>query len=385
MSLPAPACVVSSAGAGLQPMQSWPRAALDALRSHASVVRVLVANVRGSAPRETGACMLVTEHGIAGTIGGGHLEWEAISAARDLLPITAAPARLQRLVLGRELAQCCGGVVELWFERYTAVDRPVLEALGFASPNLRLRVQLECGTVSRTVGWGRLANRDMTQCHVPTGPERRSEPQHRTVDSTSKVRVLRSASSITLTECLTDAHPPVWLYGAGHVGQAIAKLLAELPLSLTWIDSRAELFPADCPEHIRIRNTQDPAATVALAPAGARFIVMTHDHALDYALCRAILARNDFAFAGLIGSASKAARFRSRLSREDGFDAARIARLVCPIGVEGIASKWPAAIAVSVAAQLLQTLAAPERTDAIPTDTCDGASAEGCAACQPAR
>jgi xanthine dehydrogenase accessory factor len=101
-----------------------------------------------------------------------------------------------------------------------------------------------------------------------------------------------------------------------------------------------------------------PTNTVTSAPAGARFLVMTHDHALDYALCRKILERKDFAWLGLIGSKSKAARFRSRLVRE-GIAPESIARLVCPIGVEGVTSKWPAAIAVAVTAQLLQGLGSP--------------------------
>jgi len=131
-------------------------------------------------------------------------------------------------------------------------------------------------------------------------------------------------------------------------------------------------------------------STVQLAPAAARFLVMTHDHALDYSLCRAILERGDFAWLGLIGSKSKAARFRSRLAR-DGLTPDAIARLVSPIGVAGIASKWPAAIAVGVAAQLLQggecslgarttKLVADSPSD--PAETCPPA---GCAACTAAR
>jgi xanthine dehydrogenase accessory protein XdhC len=160
-----------------------------------------------------------------------------------------------------------------------------------------------------------------------------------------------------LRERLDAALPALWLYGAGHVGQAVARILVELPLRLTWVDARAELFPAGLPPALEILCGPDPVATVAAAPAGARFLVLTHSHALDYELSRAILRRGDFAWAGLIGSASKAARFRSRLAR-DGVGADAIARLVCPIGVAGIASKWPAAIAVRVAAQILREMSA---------------------------
>jgi hypothetical protein len=162
---------------------------------------------------------------------------------------------------------------------------------------------------------------------------------------------------VTFLERLDDELPAVWLYGAGHVGQALARILMELPLRLTWADSRAELFPAALPFDVRLRRESDSLATVSEAPPGAYFLVMTHSHALDYELVRAILRRNDFSWLGLIGSQSKAARFRSRLAR-DGIGAERIARLVCPIGVRGIQSKWPAAIAVGVAAQVMQEISA---------------------------
>jgi xanthine dehydrogenase accessory factor len=166
--------------------------------------------------------------------------------------------------------------------------------------------------------------------------------------------LIRGANGeLTLLERLDDAMPEVWLYGAGHVGQALARILVELPVRLTWTDSRAEWLPPAGAERMHVRHCAEPATTLDDAPVGAYFVIMTHSHALDYALCRTLLERNDFAWLGLIGSMSKAARFRSRLARE-GVAADAIARLACPIGVQGIASKWPSAIAVAIAAQLLQ-------------------------------
>jgi xanthine/CO dehydrogenase XdhC/CoxF family maturation factor len=164
-----------------------------------------------------------------------------------------------------------------------------------------------------------------------------------------------AADELTFIERLDNEFPAVWLYGAGHVGQALARILAELPLRLTWIDSRAELFPETLGGGVRILHDTDSVASVSEAPVGAYFIVMSHSHPLDFALCHALLERNDFAWLGLIGSASKAARFRSRLRRA-GLGPDVIGKLVCPIGVDGIESKWPAAIAVAVAAQLMQQI-----------------------------
>jgi len=358
--LPAsPSALAADGDAGwLRALPHWPRAALRSVQRDGAVVRVLVAAVRGSAPRDAGAVMLVDTHGIQGSIGGGHLEWQAVAAARELLtgavPGRAGSARVQRFVLGRELAQCCGGVVDLWLDRYDTRDLAWLSDAAEHGGTLHSRLRAD-GHVER---------------------QRRSSVQ-------SDVDLQASADGgYTLIESISDTRTPVWLYGAGHVGQAIARAIADLPLRLTWIDSRADAFPQRGVDDIDLRCAADPAATVAQIPPGARVLVLTHDHAQDYALCRALLRRGDLAFIGLIGSASKAARFRSRLAREDGYDDATMVRLTCPIGVAGIASKWPAAIAVAVAAQLLQTLTMADAAAPTPMPPLDDCSATGCNTCR---
>ena len=122
------AAVAQHGAAWLSPLLDWPPALMRSLRRDGVVVRIVLAAVRGSAPREPGASMLVSDCGIEGTIGGGQLEWQAVAAARILLSQQTAPARTQRLVLAAELGQCCGGVVELWMERYTRADLDLLRA-----------------------------------------------------------------------------------------------------------------------------------------------------------------------------------------------------------------------------------------------------------------
>jgi xanthine dehydrogenase accessory factor len=177
-----------------------------------------------------------------------------------------------------------------------------------------------------------------------------------------RVRLTSSSDGrITLIERIDVARTPVWLYGAGHVGQALVRTLAELPYDVTWVDPRADLFPQTLPGNVTVLSA--PLDAAISAPPAARHLVMTHDHALDYELCRAIVARHEFATLGLIGSESKAARFRSRLKR-DGIALERIARLVCPIGLTDIRSKSPAAIAIGIAAQLLRETGEAESTRA---------------------
>ncbi|MEO8805317.1 MAG: xanthine dehydrogenase accessory protein XdhC [Burkholderiaceae bacterium] len=149
------------------------------------------------------------------------------------------------------------------------------------------------------------------------------------------------------------------LYGAGHVGRAIATLLATLDVNVDWIDEREEEFPATTtlgtawPERIRINCVDAVEGEVRHAPPGAYYLVLTHDHGLDLRITEAILQRGDFGYLGLIGSRTKQQRFIHRFEQR-GIAPETIARMTCPIGVELIAGKEPEIIALAVVAQLLQ-------------------------------
>lgn len=165
-----------------------------------------------------------------------------------------------------------------------------------------------------------------------------------------------------LFEVLRPPRLHIGLFGAGHVGKALVKLLAELPCRVHWIDARPEALPASLPPNILPVRVADPAQAVAALPPGCMAIVMTHDHALDFEIVVAALYRTDLLAVGLIGSATKRARFVSRLERM-GIDPAK---LICPIGLPGIEGKQPAVVAVSVAAQILQTQSALRSTSPMP-------------------
>ncbi|MGA2397032.1 MAG: xanthine dehydrogenase accessory protein XdhC [Steroidobacteraceae bacterium] len=347
-------------GSWLEPLSGhWIEAARTHLSHHATLVRVTVTRLRGSAPREAGASMLVDAVGTVGTIGGGRLEWHAITLARELLlrDARATPVRLADLILGPELGQCCGGRVELWLERLTRNDAQWLKSAARrlrAQPGLAIVTEILDGVVTH-----RLLRRSFAKAAVLE------------VEG-------RPGGRVTLLEAPQPRRPDLWIFGAGHVGQALVRLLADLALfEITWIDSRAALLPESLPVGVIPEVCAAPAELAACAPAGTHFVVMTHDHALDYELCRVILARADSSWLGLIGSASKSARFRSRLLR-DGLDRETVSRLICPIGVPGISSKLPGAIAIAIAAQLLQrSLALPAR-DASSVERAEMDSA-GCA------
>lgn len=148
--------------------------------------------------------------------------------------------------------------------------------------------------------------------------------------------------------------PPAWtvaLFGAGHVGRAIAKLLGDLPCRLLWFDARPDIFPEPIASNTRLRHSS-AVADIAALPAGTVVLIMTHDHGTDFQLAEAALRRPELGFVGMIGSDTKKARFNSRLNRA-GLSAAELARFVCPIGLPGVGTKLPAEIAIAVTAQLL--------------------------------
>ena len=314
-------------------MQTW--CTLErALTAHSTCALVTVVEVQGSAPREAGARMLVMpDGGFLGTIGGGALEWQAIAQARSSLGLRAPLARLSRHALGPELGQCCGGSVRLLTEVFDH-DR-IEEVRGFAAAER--------------------GGRFHTQGELTADRIRRESVPDAVGEANAPVRL----EGKRLVETFGEPRRSVTLFGAGHVGRALMLALAPLPFDVVWIDEREGAFPAAVPGNVRLLPSRDAAAEVATLPDHACIVVMTHSHPLDLAIVHAALSAGRFDYVGLIGSKSKRARFIRRL-RESGIDDKAIAGLVCPIGVRGIRSKLPAAIATAVAAELLQRTEAQE-------------------------
>jgi len=156
-----------------------------------------------------------------------------------------------------------------------------------------------------------------------------------------------------LLECFPACAFHIALFGAGHVGRALAVILSELPCRVRWHDSRAEIFPPTVAPNIETVAMKNPFEAVENCPPAAFYLVMTHSHDLDFELCEAMLNRADARYCGLIGSRSKAASFRGRL-RKKGFAADELSRLTCPIGRASIRGKTPMEVAISITAELLE-------------------------------
>jgi len=318
----------------------WQRV-LTALDRHGRAAMVTVAATRGSVPRDAGARLIVHPDGsFTGTIGGGTLEWRAIALAQAALAEGGArKAERRRFALGPELGQCCGGQVELVVELIEAGERAAIAEL------------------AEREGRGKLATR--ASLSAAAGLQREM------VDDTDVAPGSAYLSGDVLTEGFGDDRRPLVLFGAGHVGRALVLALAPLPFRVTWVDPRPDAFPAYIPANCAARRLDDPGTILAAAPGGSFVLVMSHSHQLDLALVGAALADDRFPYVGLIGSKSKRARFEKRLAAA-GVSPARIAALVCPIGVAGIRSKEPAVIAAATAAELIA------RDEALRTETATG-------------
>ncbi|MCF6189834.1 MAG: xanthine dehydrogenase accessory protein XdhC [Cocleimonas sp.] len=232
-------------------------------------VLVTVLETKGSSPRDTGTKMVVSVDESFDTIGGGALEYKSIELAREFLHLNKTAQYTETFNLGKDLKQCCGGVVKVFFEVFPASDFNIV------------------------------------------------------------------------------------IFGAGHIGKSLIKILEEVDCQVKWFDSRPELFPETVASHIQIQTLTQPELAVESCKSNSYFLVMTHDHALDQQLCETILSRGDSLYCGLIGSATKGLKFRQRLMKK-GYNKEELEQLTCPVGLPSLKSKKPMEIAVSISAELLQ-------------------------------
>lgn len=258
---------------------------------------------------------------------------------------------------------------QAWIEEgRPAVVVVVLEARGSVPRKPGTRMLVSGGQTVGTIGGGALELEALRVAHALLSS---GVAPHQVHYPLGPVLGQHCGGEITLGYTRLDAQqliawrPPepvfrLQMYGAGHVGTAIARLLATLDCDVQWIDEREEMFPfalfdgAAWPDHLRVVAAADAVEDeVAHAGSGTHYLVLTHSHALDLRITERVLERGDFGYLGLIGSANKRAFFVRRFE-ELGIARQTIARLACPIGIEGITGKEPEQIAVGVVAQLLR-------------------------------
>jgi xanthine dehydrogenase accessory factor len=181
----------------------------------------------------------------------------------------------------------------------------------------------------------------------------------------SKLGQCCGGATNVLFEVFTQHSQHIAIYGAGHVSKALVPILAQLPLQISWIDNRQDMLESIAqqtqPSNVKLVFSEHPADTIATLPNNSWVMIMTHNHQLDFDIVLAALSRQDMAFVGMIGSDTKARRFRTRLEHKD-VQEADIQRLISPVGLLDIPGKRPIEVAVSMAAQLMQLLEPQQNT-----------------------
>lgn len=333
-------------------MNEWLLALQRASELGLEAILVMIAAGKGSTPRDAGVKMIVERDGVAGTIGGGELEFQAIGIAREMLD-AARDRRVQRFALGHDLGQVCGGAANVFFER-VAPDAEWVRTLA------RWHEAGE-GCVIVTPADDALTGRLIVSGKEHFGSLGDAALDAKAIDASRRVLAERArpAELVKLGDgrsVLLDPVRPtdmrVVLFGAGHVGRALARVLGVVSCEVTWVDSRPSEFPQEMPHNVRAVITAAPREVIARAPAGSYFITMTHSHALDFEIIEQVLQRDDFAFCGMIGSGTKRRSFEHGYGKK-GLNPAKLAQLTCPVGIDGLSSKEPGTIAVAIAAQLL--------------------------------
>ncbi len=328
---------------------SWTREFAALAQCGEPFVTVTVIEVIGSAPREIGARMLVTSTDEYESVGGGNLEYTAIRKAREILRNSvSSQCETEMYGLGIEMSQCCGGAVRLLFEKLSVAEIANC-AQEFDSQNNRTTKFLvsplggECSPVvlNNKSDWEqvpeliRSATNNLLRTAVPNACL--------VSDGTSEWFITR----------LDELPTKVVVFGAGHVGKALVRILGDLPFRIDWLDQRTDIFPESVPDNVAILRQVDLKEILMSQEPGTFYAVMTHSHGLDYEICLGILRQRDFGWLGLIGSETKRRRFEKRFVA-DGIDPFTLRRLECPIGIGAIKGKHPAVIAMSTAARLLE-------------------------------
>ena len=305
-------------------LSGWLAQILTSLRQDKPVARLIILSAKGSTPRGAGAELIITQEGQSGSIGGGALEYQASHIARETLaslPATGFARFIRDFALGPDLGQCCGGNVRVLFEFFAPAALVDLQALQLAEPQAY--------------------QHDLTSQIIPKAYD----------SNIMRTSFSYNKASGHLIMAARTARTPLYIYGAGHVGRALVNVTNALAVERIWVDSAAERFEDVAPDDVTIAPARDMAQIAAHAPHGAFHIIVTYSHQFDEAITHALLAKGVFGKIGLIGSATKKARFAKRFLAA-GIAQDAIDKVQCPVGLPDVKGKEPAHVALSIAGQI---------------------------------
>ena len=352
---------------------TWLSSFKKAIALNNGCVLLTVIETKGSTPCSVGDKIIFSNKQLTfGSIGGGNLEFQALTLAKDLLNKDTNATHLEKYPLGATLGQCCGGYVKVMFESFVNSSTQLKKKNSWLETVSDL-IEKQQDFVVATIIDNQTDKRNSGKKFVYTTNSDKSPSIN---DLTSKIsagayNLLSTNDSPTIAQYQNSSESlievcyekvnntelqSVAIFGAGHISRALMPILTKLPIRIYWIDDRAEQFEQYQGDTSQINIICDDFISgLADLPEETYCLVITYSHKMDFDICEKIISRNSFTYLGMIGSRIKGNKFRDRLLKK-GYPKETVDKFICPIGAKQKFLKSPTAIAVTIAMDLLNFL-----------------------------
>ncbi len=352
-------------------MNSWLKPIKTALALNNGFVLITIIATKGSTPCSNGDKIVYTSNeAVFGSIGGGNLEFKALSFAKEMLNLKNNSNQLIKYPLGATLGQCCGGYVKVMFESFLRPNSSLKDKDSWIEKASKLLNSSEDFVLATSIDNDKNARLDkhkflFTQksFYSSSGDKKLSQ----FVESHAS-KLLQASQSPTIVEFMDDEGLksdiclekvassellPVAIFGAGHISRALMPILINLPVKLFWIDDRQDQFDKYLGETSQIKIIcDDLVASVSDLPDNIYCLVITYSHKIDFEICEKMIIQNNFSYLGMIGSSIKGKKFRDRFIQKS-YSEEVVNKFTCPIGEKQKFLKSPTAIAVTIAMDLI--------------------------------
>ncbi len=352
---------------------TWLSSFKKAITLNNGCVLLTVIETKGSTPCSVGDKIIFSNKQLTfGSIGGGNLEFQALTLAKDLLNKDTNATHLEKYPLGATLGQCCGGYVKVMFESFVNSSTQLKKKNSWLETVSDL-IEKQQDFVVATIIDNQTDKRNSGKKFVYTANSDKSPSSN---DLTNKIsagayNLLSTNDSPTIAQYQNSSESlievcyekmnntelqSVAIFGAGHISRALMPILTKLPIRIYWIDDRAEQFEQYQGDTSQINIICDDFISgLADLPEETYCLVITYSHKMDFDICEKIISRNSFTYLGMIGSRIKGNKFRDRLLKK-GYPKETVDKFICPIGAKQKFLKSPTAIAVTIAMDLLNFL-----------------------------
>ena len=352
---------------------TWLSSFKKAIALNNGCVLLTVIETKGSTPCSVGDKIIFSNKQLTfGSIGGGNLEFQALTLAKDLLNKDINATHLEKYPLGATLGQCCGGYVKVMFESFVNSSTQLKKKNSWLETVSDL-IEKQQDFVVATIIDNQTDKSNSGKKFIYTTNSDKSPSSN---DLTSKIsaganNLLSTNDSPTIAQYQNNSESlievcyekgnntelqSVAIFGAGHISRALMPILTKLPIRIYWIDDRAEQFEQYQGDTSQINIICDDFISgLADLPEETYCLVITYSHKMDFDICEKIISRNSFTYLGMIGSRIKGNKFRDRLLQK-GYPKETVDKFICPIGAKQKFLKSPTAIAVTIAMDLLNFL-----------------------------